>query len=90
MPKRHPDHVPMRTCAVCRQPHAKREMTRVVRGLDGTVAIDPSGKAAGRGTYVCDDPACHDSERLAAAVQHALSATVAPGALELEVTNAPA
>jgi predicted RNA-binding protein YlxR (DUF448 family) len=89
MPKRHPDHVPMRTCAVCRSVQPKRSMTRVVRAADGSVALDPTGKAAGRGTYVCDDPACRDPQRLAAAVQHALHAAVAPGALPLEVTNAP-
>jgi predicted RNA-binding protein YlxR (DUF448 family) len=89
MPKRHPDHVPMRTCAVCRQVRPKRSMTRVVRGADGTVALDATGKAAGRGTYICDDPACRDPQRLVAAVQHALGATVEPGAITLEVTNAP-
>lgn len=88
MPKRRPDHVPMRTCAVCRQVRPKRSMTRVVRGLDGTVAIDASGKAAGRGTYVCDEPACHDAKRLAEAVTRALDAATAPGALDLEVKHA--
>jgi len=90
MPKRHPDHVPMRTCAVCRSSQPKRQMTRVVRATDGSVALDPSGRAAGRGTYICADPACRDPQRLAAAVQHALKTAVEPDALGLEVTNAPA
>ena len=89
MPKRHPDHVPMRTCAVCRQVKAKRSMTRVVRAADGSVALDPTGKAAGRGTYICDDPACREPQRLAMAVQRALGSAVEPGALTLEVTHAP-
>ena len=88
MPKRRPDHVPMRTCAVCRQVRPKREMTRVVRGPDGSVTLDPTGRAIGRGTYLCDDSACREPARLAAAVQHALRAPVEPGALLLEVTNA--
>ncbi|HEX3219729.1 MAG TPA: YlxR family protein [Candidatus Limnocylindria bacterium] len=90
MPKRRPDHVPMRTCAVCRSVHPKREMTRVVRMADGAVSLDPSGRAAGRGTYVCNDPACRDPQRLAPAVQRALGASVEPGSLTIEVTNAPA
>ena len=89
MPKRRPDHVPMRTCAVCRAVHPKRSMTRVVRAADGSIALDPTGKVAGRGTYVCDDPACRDPQRLAPAVQRALGTTVEPGAITLEVTNAP-
>ena len=87
MPKRRPDHVPMRTCAACRQVRAKRSMTRVVRSADGSVTIDSTGKAAGRGTYVCDDPACREPTRLAEAVTRALGANVAPGAL-LEVNDA--
>jgi predicted RNA-binding protein YlxR (DUF448 family) len=88
MPKRRPDHVPMRTCASCRQVRPKREMTRVVRAADGTVALDPTGRAAGRGTYICDDSACREPGRLAAAVRHALRAPVEADALTLEVTNA--
>jgi predicted RNA-binding protein YlxR (DUF448 family) len=88
MPKRRPDHIPMRTCAVCRQVRPKRSMTRVVRSGDGSVALDLSGKAAGRGTYVCEDAACREPRRLAEAVQRALGAAVEPGTLSLEVTNA--
>lgn len=89
MPKRHPDHVPMRTCAACRQVRPKRSMARVVRAADGSVALDPTGKAPGRGTYVCDAAACREPQRLALAVQRALGTTVEPGALTFEVTNAP-
>jgi predicted RNA-binding protein YlxR (DUF448 family) len=88
MPKRRPDHVPMRTCAACRQVRTKRSMTRVVRSADGSVAVDPTGKAAGRGTYVCDDPACREPRRLAEAVRQALGAAVDPGSLQLEVNDA--
>jgi predicted RNA-binding protein YlxR (DUF448 family) len=88
MPKRRPDHVPMRTCAVCRQVRSKRSMTRIVRSSDGTVTVDSTGKAAGRGTYVCDDPACREPTQLAAGIQRALSVHVTPGALVLEETHA--
>lgn len=88
MPKRRPDHVPMRTCAACRQVRSKRSLTRIVRGADGTVAIDPTGKVAGRGTYVCDDPACREPQRLADAVNRALGTAVEPGTLRPEVMDA--
>jgi predicted RNA-binding protein YlxR (DUF448 family) len=80
----------MRTCVVCRSVKPKRSMTRVVRGADGTVSIDRSGKLAGRGTYVCDDPACRDPQRLAQGVARALSVPVAAGTLLLEVPDATA
>jgi len=88
MPKRRPDHVPMRTCAACRQVRAKRSLTRIVRAPDGGVAIDPTGKAAGRGTYICDDPACREPRRMADAIKRALGAAVEPGSLKLEVMDA--
>jgi len=88
MPKRRPDHVPLRTCAACRQVRPKRSMTRVVRAADGSVAIDPSGKVAGRGTYVCDDPGCREPRRLAEAVARAFGTAVEAGTLQLEVTDA--
>jgi predicted RNA-binding protein YlxR (DUF448 family) len=90
MPKRRPDHVPMRTCAVCREVKPKRSMTRVVRSADGSVSIDPTGKAAGRGTYVCDDPACREPQRLVEGIGRALGAATDMAALTLEVTDATA
>ena len=53
-------HVPQRTCVGCREVLAKRSLTRVVRGPEG-VAIDPSGKAPGRGAYVHEQRSCWDS-----------------------------
>ena len=88
MPKRRPDHVPMRTCAAGRQVRPKRSLTRVVRSTDGGAAIDPTGKAAGRGTYICDDPACREPRRMADAIKRALGAAVEPGSLKLEVMDA--
>jgi predicted RNA-binding protein YlxR (DUF448 family) len=31
---------------------------RLVRDAAGHVALDPTGKRAGRGAYLCHDPAC--------------------------------
>jgi len=50
-------HIPQRTCAACREKTDKRRLTRIVRMQSG-VQIDPTGKANGRGAYVCDRPEC--------------------------------
>lgn len=50
--------IPQRQCMGCRERKSKRELIRVVRGTDGTVSLDFSGKAQGRGAYLCPDPAC--------------------------------
>lgn len=53
-----PKHVPIRTCIACRQARGKRELVRVVRTATAGVIIDPTGKAAGRGAYLCRARAC--------------------------------
>lgn len=56
-----PKHVPVRTCIACRQARGKRELVRVVRTPAGTVQVDPTGKLAGRGAYLCRARTCWDS-----------------------------
>ena len=51
-------HIPQRTCVACRKVKAKRELIRLVRISKGTVEVDPSGKKAGRGAYLCQSPEC--------------------------------
>lgn len=56
-------HIPIRTCVVCRQTSAKKTLLRVVRRPEndgGGVAADPTGKASGRGAYVCAAAECID------------------------------
>ncbi len=50
--------IPQRQCMGCRERKAKKEMIRVVRGTDGTVGLDFSGKAPGRGAYICPNMEC--------------------------------
>ncbi len=90
MPKRKPDHEPLRTCAVCREVHPKRSMSRLVRHADGSVAPDPTGKAPGRGTYLCGQAACREPQRLAEGVQRALGAPVKAELILSEVEHATA
>ncbi|HYK95950.1 MAG TPA: YlxR family protein [Candidatus Dormibacteraeota bacterium] len=49
---------PTRSCVHCRTSRAKRDLLRVVRAPDGTIHLDASGRANGRGAYVCRDEAC--------------------------------
>jgi len=63
-------------------------MTRVVRTRDGSVVLDPTGRAAGRGTYVCEEADCQEPRRLADAVKRALGAAPEPGTLTLEGDHA--
>lgn len=53
-----PKHVPLRTCIACRRSDTKRGLLRLVRDPAGRVAVDPTGKRAGRGAYLCHALAC--------------------------------
>lgn len=54
------DREPERTCIGCRQVRGKPALVRLVKAPDGSVAIDPTGSAPGRGAYVCRDQRCID------------------------------
>ncbi len=67
-----PKHRPQRSCVVCRRRQDKRSLTRLVR-RDGSLLVDPGGKAEGRGAYLCDSPACRESAALGPALERALT-----------------
>jgi uncharacterized protein len=66
---------PQRTCVVCRATTAKRTLHRIVRSPAGTVSYDPTGKAAGRGAYLCGQPECLDMAVRRRSIQRALKVT---------------
>lgn len=48
-----PKKIPERMCVGCREMKPRNELIRVVRGPDGSVFLDTTGKAPGRGAYLC-------------------------------------
>lgn len=49
--------IPMRTCIACRAEKPKKELVRVVKFGD-EIKLDLTGKANGRGAYVCNCKEC--------------------------------
>jgi len=68
--------IPQRQCMGCRERKAKRDMLRVVRGADGNVSLDFSGKVSGRGAYVCHDPECLKKALRSKALDRSLEVTI--------------
>jgi predicted RNA-binding protein YlxR (DUF448 family) len=66
---------PIRRCIVCREPAGKWTLHRLVRAPDGSIADDPTGKAPGRGAYLCGASACVESASRRRAVARALRTT---------------
>ena len=69
-------HVPVRTCIVCGRKSDKRELLRVVAGSDSSVIVDPTGKAQGRGAYVCRDDAAIPQNVKRGKIEYALRAKI--------------
>ena len=67
-----PKKIPMRMCVGCREMKPKRELIRVVRSQDGNVTVDFTGKAAGRGAYVCRSVECLERAIKAGGLDRAL------------------
>lgn len=49
--------IPIRTCIVCKKALPKKELLRIVKSGD-QIFLDKTGKANGRGAYVCGDIEC--------------------------------
>ena len=48
----------MRMCVGCGEMKPKKELIRIVTDPDGNVSVDPTGKKAGRGAYICKSTDC--------------------------------
>ena len=68
--------IPQRQCMGCRERKNKRDMIRVVRAPSGTVSLDFSGKAQGRGAYICPDPECLKKALRSKSLDRALEVTI--------------
>ena len=79
--------VPTRSCVSCRTSREKRELLRVVRMPDGAVRYDATGRANGRGAYVCRDEACITGAAGRGGLGRALEATI-PAELADELLTA--
>ena len=83
-------HVPARTCVACRTERPKRELVRLVKGAEGAVAVDPTGKLNGRGAYLCQDLACWTQAQRRKAVERALKVSLDEAAWQNLLSSRPA
>lgn len=50
--------IPQRKCLGCGVSKDKNELIRIVKQSDGNIFIDKTGKANGRGAYICNNVQC--------------------------------
>jgi len=75
-------HIPQRTCVACRQARPKQELLRIVRTPQGEIKVDVTGKAAGRGAYVCRRERCAEQALKQKKLARALAAPAGEEILE--------
>ncbi len=50
--------VPIRHCMGCNGAFEKKTLLRICKTKDGEISFDASGKAEGRGAYICKSAEC--------------------------------
>jgi predicted RNA-binding protein YlxR (DUF448 family) len=76
-----PRRQPERTCVSCRETQAKRTLVRLVRSSvegDSRVTVDESGRAHGRGAYLCTRAECWQRALRSGAIARALKVQLTP------------
>ncbi|HZK23851.1 MAG TPA: YlxR family protein [Oscillospiraceae bacterium] len=74
--------IPLRTCIGCQEQKPKKELVRIVRTPEGRVELDPTGKKAGRGTYLCKQKSCLEKAVKAKRIERNLQQAVSPAVVE--------
>lgn len=67
--------IPMRRCAGCMESKPKQELTRIAF-YEGRLTVDATGKAPGRGVYLCSDPVCRETAKKKRALQRSFKTSI--------------
>ncbi len=69
--------VPDRMCIACHEMKPKKELIRIVMNSEDAVSVDLTGKAQGRGAYLCRSVSClqaaQKGKKLEKAFKHPIS-----------------
>ena len=73
--------VPMRRCVGCMESKPQGELTRIAY-FEGELTVDLSGRAKGRGVYLCQDAECIEKAEKRRALQRSFRTELSKSALE--------
>lgn len=77
--------LPLRTCVGCGRQKHKSELVRVVKRSDGSIFLDETRKAFGRGAYVCRNVDCLQAAKKKRRLERSFKGKIPPELyLELE------
>ncbi|HAN21753.1 MAG: hypothetical protein A2Y15_00385 [Clostridiales bacterium GWF2_36_10] len=67
---------PTRKCIGCNEMKEKLSLLRIVKDKDGAVFIDPIGKKAGRGAYICKNLKCFEAAKKGHRIEKAFESKI--------------
>lgn len=73
--------VPMRRCIGCMESKPKQELRRVAF-YEGVLSVDTTGRAKGRGVYLCRDSGCVEKAQKRKAFQRNFSVAIAQSEID--------
>lgn len=68
--------IPLRKCVACQDMMPKKSLLRLVRTPESEIKLDPTGKASGRGAYICSKAECFALARKKNSIERALKSKV--------------
>ena len=68
--------IPLRKCTGCGEMKPKKELIRVVRSPEGEISLDPTGRKAGRGAYLCPSLTCLQTARKAKRLERSFACAI--------------
>ena len=68
--------VPLRRCVGCNEQKSKKEFVRVIRTPEGEIRLDETGKANGRGVYLCPKKSCLQKAKKAKRLERNLNVAI--------------
>ena len=64
--------IPQRTCIGCNVQKNKSDLIRIVMNKEGNISIDKTGKANGRGAYICNNIECLEKAKKSKRIEKSL------------------
>ena len=74
--------IPTRKCVGCGEMKDKKELVRVIKTPEGDIVLDTTGRANGRGAYICKSADCLQKALKNKGLERSLKAQIPEDILE--------
>lgn len=67
---------PTRKCVGCGENIVKKDLIRIVKNKEGEIFVDTTGKANGRGVYICNSVECFEKAKVNRELEKSLKSKI--------------